>query len=216
VLELVVLLPELLEWEMNGVVMHPLLTANLQVPQSLCRINTLYKIRSLRVAKALEENDWRRYVELHEPNFRTLALADIRHMVPKEQYHPYFGKLWNCSEAVCHHGEIFHLACMASATKAQLRSMMTEEECVAFNELGETVEIYRAFDINEYGNCWTTRQEIATQFANDFDLPFISKGTVEKSHVMSLFLRRNEFELITYSQHVRFVEKISVNGGSVV
>lgn len=90
--------------------------------------------------------------------------------------------------------------------KADSKLLMTEEEQEYFNNLPDTVTLYRGCSVEElegenscFGISWTTSREIAEFFAfrADFEEPrMVVKASVPKAEIKTFINAREEFECI--------------------
>lgn len=90
--------------------------------------------------------------------------------------------------------------------------IMKPSEVRAFEFLPQVITVYRAHRPNEEDwIAYTLSPDIAKRFANERGVTNIHKYHVNKRHVLALFLRRGEEEILVLDkEHVKLIEEIQI------
>lgn len=96
--------------------------------------------------------------------------------------------------------------------KANPSELMSEEELSTFNQLEDTVTVYRGVTSYNADNIkalsWTLDYDKAEWFANRFgEEGTVYEAEIEKSHILAFFNRRNESEVIVNPKYLMNIEE---------
>lgn len=98
--------------------------------------------------------------------------------------------------------------------------LMNDEELKAFNELEDTVTIYRGVTSYNADNIkalsWTLDYDKAEWFANRFgEEGTVYEAEIEKSHILAYFSRRNESEVIVDPKYLIDIDEAQSQGSGI-
>lgn len=98
--------------------------------------------------------------------------------------------------------------------------LMNDEELKAFNELEDTVTIYRGVTSYNADNIkalsWTLDYDKAEWFANRFgEEGTVYEAEIVKSHILAYFSRRNESEVIVDPKYLIDIDEAQSQGSGI-
>lgn len=190
------LLPYVEEGEFGRMLRHPLIY---EVPCIFApaMTNRRYEEKLKMVKKAIEEENWERYVWLHERPYRLSAFAEVVEHLDDNRYWKLLGSLWVDTENGWAHLNQWRR--FFSSNREGRENLMDEDEQLALDSLADTVTVYRGCErgLNEDGISWTLKREKAEWFATRFKKDgVVLEKQVQKEDIIAVFTGRNEFEVI--------------------
>lgn len=148
--------------------------------------------------KYLKEGNYTGYVWIHERPYRIGAFMEIQDKLSDKEYWETVNSIWTDSENI-HQNKRTWKTLLKSSRKCK-QSFMSDEDLKFFNELPETITVYRGCveGLNEKGYSYTTEREQAEWFANRFSNgePKVIELTVKKKDVFAYTNSRSENEII--------------------
>lgn len=198
---------------------HPLL---IDSPYSTARnaeCNRRYSQKKASLSEAIRNSDWTAAVFTHERPYRLEALVEYEPRIAEDQdYWSLLGRvLTDSNNLYQYRHEIRVLLCLRR--REWIRWMMTEDERAAFDELPDTVHIYRGTRFeNDDGVSWTTDLGMAVWFAEKHILhcgkghPLLLSAVAPKSKIIAHFTRRFEHEVLILPEHVRETSRERLSG----
>jgi len=187
-------------FEADGAMGFPMLRHPLvyQVPfWSNGMANEQYKIKSNQIAQALKDEDYEKFVWLHERPYRLEAFIDIQYSLSDNGYWKLLGQIWTDTENgwanIKQWRELF------SSERPKRGWLMDWDEQLAYESLADTVTVYRGCQsgLNEDGISWTLKRDKAEWFATRFSEDgIVLEKEVSKQDIVAVFTGRNEFEAV--------------------
>jgi len=166
------------------------------VPEHNNFLNKRYKRNKEKAEKALQDHDYRSYINLHAKPYRLDPLLEIFNMADVEDKikAELLSDTWTLIEQPS--VNMKHWVKLFKYFKKRKELLMTEEELEFFNNLPEEITIYRG---SEYikGISWTLSKEKAEWFAKRFEINGkVFEKTVNKSDCLCYLNHREEQEII--------------------
>lgn len=202
---------------------HPMIINVMTIPGHHKADNLMYLHRKEKVEQSWLENNWKRYIALHERPYRAEALQRVllEGGLPIDQPTTWqlIKAVWLDSENV-HEHDRFWTEIWKNA-KAELT--LDRKEQVAFDKLLTMVPVWHGperEDGRTLGLSWTTNKGVAEWFAQRFARlnhrrAYIAAGVVPKEHVKAFLLSRNEYEIIAFPEKVDQVVVEACSGKGV-
>jgi hypothetical protein len=182
------LLPELKAAIRRSMISHPLLVSD---ATPIAHNNFLFLVRRKRIEEAEQENDWSKYLLIHERPYRVDAFKAVASKMDDKSYWSTLADVYTDSENLRQNqGAIRRLL---TADRPHREAMMSDEEREVLDSLSETVTIFRGYGFdNSHGWSWTISREKAEWFGNRFaqevgGVPRVATGTVRKSDIIAYF-----------------------------
>ena len=176
---------------------HPLVY---QVPLwSYSLANKMYAQKKKEIAVALREEQWSRFIFLHERPYRLQAFQEIQDRLTDIGYWHLLGEVWIDTENAWQ--SIKTWRSLFNSKRSHSHYIMDEVEQEMYGNLPSKFTIYRGCSYeNENGISWTLDKDKAEFFANRCST-FGRKGKViyreiDKKNTVALLLGRNEQEII--------------------
>lgn len=189
---------------------HPLVISMNAAPGHYAFVNYLYREGKQAADKAIKEHDFVSYVLLHERPYQVGAFMEIADKIDDDKtYWELVGEVYIDSENPWRHPDEWEK--LLKSGRQNRDHIMSEEERVFFDELPETLTIYRGFAFtNRVGWSWTLDREKAVWFAERFadelgGFPQVVNGTVSKQDAIAYFERREEKEILANPESVTVV-----------
>jgi hypothetical protein len=207
------LVPYLNTESVVGAILHHPLVVQVMYREPLNKIiNANYARKKTDVQTAIDAEDWRTYVFLHERPYRFNALMEAMEAMDfaswwelhdEPDLWSLIGAVWTDSENIHQHleqwGEVWQINCDPSSRA----HAMDEDEQAALAALPDTFTVWRGatHDGVADGLSWTPDKEKAMWFARRYAHPtdrppYLAEGTVDKSEVLAYFSRETEVVLL--------------------
>jgi hypothetical protein len=202
------LVPYMAEVEGVGLcVRHPLVYSIGHWPVLNRSVNRSYRAKRAAVAKALEEQNWFKYIVLHERPYRVTALAEIQDRMTDQEYWDNVARAWIDAENI-HQVYDTWLMLWKSDRPGRVAHVMLEPEQKALADLPTRLTIYRGVGIEAgvQGLSWTLSRSLAEWMANrahEGPNIVVATGQVHKRFVLAHFRRRNEAEIVVLPHLIR-------------
>jgi hypothetical protein len=159
--------------------------------------NKTYDYKKKAVAEAIKDKDISSYLWLHERAYRVEAILYALEdwwKPSKKEYWEVIANLWTDTENVYENHLAWEQLLFLEFSDSHL--MMDEEDTKFFNELPNTITIYRG-GVDDKGYSWTLDREKAEWFANRFNFDYeVFEKTINKSDAIAYLSDRNESEII--------------------
>ena len=185
---------------------HPLIIQVMYTPIFNKRINRMYAYKQERLARAVEEQDWGKFIFLHERPYRLDALHRVLFEHKADDPAIVWGLVsdaWIDCENVYQNLSTWRKIWSLPISDRE-QHVMDEAERAALEALPDTIQVYRghAHKKSQKGMSWTTDRDRAIWFAKRFAgverrKVLLSKGIVSKQHVFALLLGRGENEIVS-------------------
>jgi len=200
------LLPELLPYVEQGSLgeqlRHPLLY---QVPLlNNGAANRLYKFKVLEVVRALGEENWNKYVWLHERPYRIDAFIKVADKMSDRCYWETLAVIWSDTENGWQN--LSEWQRLFDSDRPERRYLMDTFDFQAYSNLPDVVTVYRGCqkNQNENGLSWTLDKEKAQFFAKRLGKKgIVLEKSVKKNQIVAVLLGRNEQEVIITERGAR-------------
>jgi len=194
------LTPYLVEDEFFGKILkHPLVFSLPYHELENHRINMQYTAKSEAVEKAIAEGNYHTAIYLHERPYRLDAFEQLESEIPDDQYWQLVVSLWTDTENAWQNIDTWKYY-WDNDHPNRLENVMEEDELKVYNELPQTVTIYRGYHVDSQlsGLAWTLDRKKAEWFAKRFSHkePKIASTTIDKSLIKAYLTARNEEEII--------------------
>ncbi len=175
---------------------HPLLYCIMYSPQINALLNYQFKMIKSRVNDALKNNQFHKYVFLHERPYRFNAFMVIHNEMNTKEKYKLLSEIWIDSENI--HQNFKEWKSFFKNYNNLREFFMTEEELEVYNSFSHTLTVYRGCDNqNQRGLSYTLDKQKAEWFANRFNKNGkVIEKTVFKSNIFAYLNRRDEEELI--------------------
>ena len=190
------LLPYVEESEFGKMLRHPL---HYEVPWifSNAMANRRYEEKLKMVQKAIDSQNWKQYVWLHERPYRVDAFKEIQELLEDSEYWHLLGQIWTDTENGWANLEDWKK--LFSSRRPKRSYLMDWDEQMALDSLADRVTIYRGCQkgLNENGISWTLKRDKAEWFATRFGKDGkVLEMRINKSRILAVFTGRNEFEVV--------------------
>jgi len=200
------LLPELLPYVEQGSLgeqlRHPLLY---QVPLlNNGAANRLYKIKVLEVVRALGEENWNKYVWIHERPYRIDAFIKVADKMSDRCYWETLAVIWSDTENGWQN--LSEWQRLFDSDRPERRYLMDTFDFQAYSNLPDVVTVYRGCQKNQNENdlSWTLDKEKAQFFAKRLGKKgIVLEKSVKKNQIVAVLLGRNEQEVIITERGAR-------------
>ena len=182
----------------------------------------IYKINTLRdrLKKSVEEKDWDKVFYILPKQSRLSWLNANKDLFDDSKtYYDFLKEAWILTEFPMQSYDDYEDAVIDFYYFDDPRLMMDEEEKKVFDGLPKIVKIYRGIrvddelDENNIGLSYTFNKEKAEWFAKRFSqdgkgTPTLIEATIDKDDILSVFLDRNEDEVLVNPDGVE-IQKIT-------
>ena len=159
--------------------------------------NNVYNHKKEAVDEAIKEKNINSYLWLHERAYRVESIInalDDWWKPSKKEYWELINFLWTDTENVYENKDYWEQLLFLEFSDSHL--MMNEEDFKFFDELPNTIKIYRG-GVDDKGYSWSLDKEKAEWFANRFNFDYeVFEKTINKSDVIAYLNDRNEDEII--------------------
>ena len=177
----------------------------------ISQANKVYDFKKEKVAEAIKDKDISSYLWLHERAYRVQSILDALEdwwKPSKKEYWEVIANLWTDTENVYENHLAWEQLLFLEFSDSHL--MMDEEDTKFFNELPNTITIYRG-GIDDKGYSWTLDKDKAEWFANRWVMngnlgdesnvtnrheTNVFEKTINKSDAIAYLSDRNESEII--------------------
>lgn len=195
-----------------GQMIHdPLMIQVVYSPAMNALINRQYAERRKALDKAEDDQNWERYIFVHERPYRIDALLwAIGNGLDEDsqRYWQIVGSVWMDSENIHENYASWRKLLMADIPD-RISTMDPEDDRIVYNDLADTLTIYRGVGDYKYpeGMSWTLDRERAIWFANRYPRkglkPCLIEGTISKTDVIAYFGGRSESEIVALPETVK-------------
>jgi hypothetical protein len=194
--------PNLRAYQDGDLVRHPLVISS---HPDVKEINRWYNLKKAGIATALREEDWERYVVLHERPYRVMALKNLLKMraVAFSQLWPVVGWIWVDTEFPFY--EVAFWRRVWGSPDPLKRSAMDADDLLKFEQLPEEFPVWRGVGCEKaaYGLSWTLDRNVGVYFAKRFgSIPTLAQGKARKDRIAAYFTGRKELEVVILPEHV--------------
>lgn len=159
--------------------------------------NKVYDYKKKAVDEAIKDKDIDSYLWLHERAYRVEAILYALEdwwKPSKKEYWEVIANVWTDTENVYENHLAWEQLLFLEFSDSHL--MMDEEDTKFFNELPNTITIYRG-GVDDNGYSWTLDKEKAEWFASRFNFDYeVFEKTINKSDAIAYLSDRNESEII--------------------
>jgi hypothetical protein len=159
--------------------------------------NKVYDYKKKAVDEAIKDKDISSYLWLHERAYRVEAILYALEdwwKPSKKDYWEVIANVWTDTENVYENHLAWEQLLFLEFSDSHL--MMDEEDAKFFNELPNTITIYRG-GVDDKGYSWTLDKEKAEWFASRFNFDYeVFEKTINKSDAIAYLSDRNESEII--------------------
>ncbi len=159
--------------------------------------NNVYNHKKEAIDEAIKEKNINSYLWLHERAYRVESIINALNdwwKPSKKEYWELISFLWTDTENVYENKDYWEQLLFLEFSDSHL--MMDEEDTKFFNELPNTITIYRG-GVDDKGYSWTLDIEKAEWFANRFHFDYeVFEKTINKSDAIVYLSDRNESEII--------------------
>ena len=177
-------------------------------------LNLLLGASKNNVKMALELCKYKRYVFFHARTHRANAFSSIACKLSDADYWRILADVWIDTENADECWNVWtQLVGKKTSRRPGIEYMMLQDEQQALKDLPEIITVYRGHvgrpsRFRDFS--WTTDVSVARWFANRFSADgHVLVGTVQKSDVLALFLRRNDNQIMVYPNDVTIVGEAS-------
>ena len=167
----------------------------------------LYLRKKADVEKAIDQEDWERFVFLHERPYRLEALLEaVWCGIDPQDLWPLIGRVWQDSENIFE--QITHWYNLWTSESEELRPLaMSEQERMAIELMPQSITVYRGSSHSEEaarnGLSWTINRDRAVWFANRFTKNgYLATGQLNKADIWAFFDGRDEYEVVAHPQSI--------------
>jgi len=201
---------------------HPLVYSVLHSPQLNAMVNESLRAKREACALSMKEQNWHRYVYLHERPHRLDAFLELvvlnAFKDDPDNYWRLLGDIWTDSENIWQQEDVWRR--LLTDDIPGRHHMMTADEQEELAECFEDViPVYRGYSRPDRlsGMSWTTNSVVAKFFARRFseingDRRFVAHGEVRKSDVLAYFTGRSEHEIVVDPSLVKNIDITEING----
>jgi hypothetical protein len=212
---------ELKDYVEDGVlgpmIKHPLVYHRIFDPNRNALINKHFEYKKQMLAEALEKKKWGTFIFLHERPYRMSALMEAHniHGLDGVKFRKYAGEVWVDSENIWQYLPLWRMVWRSIGTEHRA-DYMDEDEIKKIEELSEEIPVWRGTHYKKAikGLSWTLNKKRAEFFAHQLMMKdrkaILVEGTVKKSDVYALFLRRNEDEIVAEKVKIKSVAELSM------
>lgn len=182
---------------------HPLVYSVPYMQQLNGFLNQQLKAKQKAIKEATENQNWGRFVFMHERAYRLEALHMVEDQInSKAELWQLLAEVWTDSENIFECIDVW-ADIFEDCNPKEARTMMNESEQGTFAALPELVVVYRGFTKKpaQAGYSWTTSIETASFFANrllrtESDPRWIVSGAIMKTDILACFDGRGESEIV--------------------
>lgn len=181
--------------------------------------NALAKWKSFLSQQIDESRDVYQIYYLLNDSYRLMFLNDISKSLSIEDFSSILGDAWVSSESANQDANVTKKELLNLFKKADKSTLMSESELETFNDLEDTIVIYRGVGAKNKNNIkalsWTTSFGRAKWFAERWgDKGTVYAATIDKENILAFFDRKNEDEVIVdfnQLQDIKVVNKPQPN-----
>lgn len=166
------------------------------------------------IERALETQDWRKYLFAHDDADRTKAIIEIESRLSDIEYWKLVRLAWTQSDSLTINSAAWRELFLSS--RGSRHELMEEEERQALDEQENSLLIYRGHtEFNPDGWSWTLSHTLAIKFAKTpdgwpkFGSPVVTQARVDKEKVIAFFTKLDEFEILIDPSDARRHESVS-------
>lgn len=175
--------------------------------------NALVRWRDLMKDRIQEcENVYQLYLLVNKP-YRIAFLKYTVDFMSRDDMSQILADIWIGTESPNLDPNMSKAKLVSLFKKANPNELMNEDELRIFNQLADTVTIYRGVTSYNADNIkalsWTLDYDKAEWFANRFgeEDGTVYEAEIEKAHILAYFNRRNESEVIVDPKHLIDIEE---------
>lgn len=175
--------------------------------------NALVRWRDLMKDRIQEcENVYQLYLLVNKP-YRIAFLKYTVDFMSRDDMSQILADIWIGTELPNLDPNMSKAKLVSLFKKANPNELMNEDELRIFNQLADTVTIYRGVTSYNADNIkalsWTLDYDKAEWFANRFgeEDGTVYEAEIEKAHILAYFNRRNESEVIVDPKHLIDIEE---------
>lgn len=181
-------------------------------------VNQLYREQKQAVDEAYEQQEWFKYVGLHEDQYHLQAFAEIADKLSDEDYWNVLGEIYTDTENLCDNQHRLRSLLNANRPKRQL--IMDETERGEIEKLPKELTIYRGYSVKSRSRSWswTLDKDKAEWFARRCRIqgiksgqPRIAQGQARKDDIVAYFSRREESEIVVDPKLISGIKDVRVN-----
>jgi hypothetical protein len=180
---------------------HPLVYSVIHHPAMNAFVNAQLEQKQRAVRNAYENEDWHRYVWLHERPYRAEAFFNVMDYITDDsEYWGLLGEVWIDSENIRQNPRLWKR--LLSSNRAGVLEMMNRDEREALGDMPVAITVYQGHTTSrDDGWSWTIDRDKAVWFAQRFaaletGMPMVTTGCVFHHHVKAYFTRRGESEIL--------------------
>ena len=172
-------------------------------------INKQYEYKKTAIEKSKAENDWLKFIFLHERPYRFPAmLRVINEQKPiSEDYWKMVSSVWIDSENIFQH--IKEWEKIWNTQIPNRSSIMNDEERNTIDNLPDVVDVWRGVNIKKgvRGMSWTINKDKAVWFSKRFKSKksFLIHGQMKKHDILAYFTGRNEQEIVSLPKNIKII-----------
>jgi hypothetical protein len=208
-----VLGPELVEHldvvdGIGTVLRHPLVY---QVPlHNPGLANRVLEAKKREIKRAVDEQEWSRFIWLHERPHRLRAFTNIMDQLTDKQYWAILGSIWTDSENIWQLAPRWRV--LLESDRVYKSWFMVPKDRKRFAALPDILEVYRGCVLgqNEDGLSYTLDKQRAEWFAARFvegeQIPAVVVARVEKHNVFAYINNRNEDEIVVLDEQMLYID----------
>lgn len=183
----------------NGmkVLRHPLVSTMFYVPELNALHNEQLAKKKEAIVEAKAERNWNAFVHLHERPYRFNAFCEIEKLLTDHEYWRMLGAIWSDSENLWQF--TFLISRLLNSDRKGRGLFMNTQERRFLASLPDKLAVYRGhIGKNKAGWSWSLSYLKAYWFSGRFSHKNtgVARAVVNKSDVIAVITRRNEFEII--------------------
>jgi len=184
---------------LGDMIHHKLVIELIFMPEHCAYINRFYEQKKHQLLEAFQNQDFIRWVFLHERPYRLQAFQDVAEQLSPTDYEALLAQIWIDTENA--YEMVNDWECIWENIEKTIFDGIDAE--TRFQNLPERIRIRRGTsgDRDEWMS-WTLDAKIAMKFANRFGKGKVVWGWIDKSDVKAFFTGRGEEEIVALMEDV--------------
>ena len=146
-------------------------------------------------------------------SYRLMFLNEISKSLSLEDFSYLLGDAWVNSESANQDTNVTKQELLKLFKKADKQALMSESELETFNDLNDTIVIYRGVSSKNKNSTkalsWTTSFGKAKWFADRWGKGTVYSAIIDKENILAYFDRKNEDEVIVDFNKLQNIKKVT-------
>jgi len=173
-------------WMEKGVFHHPLLDVISAHGVTEEFVQRLLNRRKCLCEQAFAANDWLRYIQLHQPLSRDLALYEIQHILSPVEFLRCVAAIWRDPTSTCGSSDMVAHATSRLSTKQIRETILTKVEQNIIDGHSRELCLFRATSVFDFGFIWVGSLGNAKAWQETLQTTHVLRGLFKIEDIMAV------------------------------